>query len=423
MTKFFFLAAFSLMVTATYSQDIKDIRNYSLLGQNQKAKEAVDKFLAIPKNADKAEAWYYKGYAYNQTSKDSTLSLADAQALKATAYEAMKKYRELDPKAPLLTETNNSTLFDLYVGYYSDLGVKAYMAKDPKVAFENFEKGLAIHDYIFANSLTGANNFKFSALDTTLTLYTAISANEAKQKDEAAKYYQKLVDADITDAQYIDAYQFLADYYKTNKNKEGFAKVIEKGKKSYPTNNEYWVAMEIEEATDGVEKPAIFTKYDELMVKNPSNYTLPYNYGVELYRYIYDDEMKDSNMVAYKTKLIEVMNKAIGIKSTLEANFLLANFLYNNSIDLSEEARKMKGTKPDDLKKKKELQTKSDAQMNASVPYAEKVVSLFAAIDSPKTSEKINYKQSLTILKNVASENKQVAKVAEYDKLIKSAEY
>ncbi|CAN5707260.1 hypothetical protein BH11BAC3_BH11BAC3_42080 [soil metagenome] len=423
MTKFFFLVAFGLVTNATFGQDLNDIKKFAILGKIPQAKEAVDKFLAVPKNADKAEAWYYKAYVYNSTSKDSTLPIADAEALKATAFEAAKKYRELDPKAPLLAETNNSTLFDLYVGYYSDLGVKAYMAKDPKAAFENFEKGLVIHDYIVANDLTGANNFKFSSLDTTLVLYTAISANEAKQKEAAAKYYQKIVDAGISDPQYIDAYQFLADHYKVNKNREGFANVIEKGKKFYPTNNEYWIAMEIEEATDGVEKPGLFTKYDELMVKNPGNYTLPYNYGVELYRYIYDDEMKDSNMVAYKTKLIEVMNKAIGIKSTLEANFLLANFLYNNSIDLSEEARKMKGTKPDDLKKKKEIQTKSDAQMNESVPYAEKVVSMFAAIEKPKTSEKINYKQSLTILKSVASEKKEVAKVAEYDKLIKAAEY
>lgn len=423
MTKFFFLVAFVLVANATFAQDLNDIKKFAILGKIPQAKEAVDKFLAVPKNANKAEAWYYKGYVYNQTSKDSTLSLADADALKITAFEALKKYRELDPKSPLLTETNNSSLFDLYVGYYSELGVKAYLAKDPTVAYENFEKALAIHDYIFTNDLPGANNFKFSALDTTLVLYTAISANEAKQKDIAAKYYQKIVDADISDPQYIDAYQFLADYYKANKNKEAFSNVIEKGKKLYPTNNEYWIAMQIEEATDGVEKPGLFTKYDELMVKNPGNYTLPYNYGVELYRYIYDDEMKDSNMVAYKTRLIEVMNKAIEIKSTSEANFLLANFLYNNSIDLSEEARKMKGTKPDDLKKKKELHTRSDAQMNESVPYAEKVVSMFADIEKPKTSEKINYKQSLTILKSVASEKKDMAKAAEYDKLIKAAEY
>jgi hypothetical protein len=158
------------------------------------------------------------------------------------------------------------------------------------------------------------------------------------------------------------------------------------------------------------------------MTKNPTNYTLPYNYGVELYRYIYSDEMKDSATNSYKAKLPEVMKKAIAIKPTSEANFLLANFLYNNSIDISEEARKMKGTKPDDVKKKKALQADAEASMNEAVPYAQAVVDLYKSIEKPKTSEKINYKQALVILKNVAEVKKETAKVASYDKLIKETE-
>lgn len=422
MTKYLLFVAAGLISTASFAQDIKDVKTYSLTGQYAKAKEAVDKHLEVPKNAQKPEGWYYKGFIYNNLSKDSTKPIAENAALKATAFDALKKYRELDPKAELLTEQNNSSLFDLYVGYYSDLGVKAYLAKDPSTAFDHFSKSLEIHDYIVANNLTGANGFKFSNLDTTLTLYTAIAAAEAKKTDEAASYYKRIVDANITDAQYIDAYQFLADHYKTKKDKANFASIIEKGKKSFPTNNEYWTAMEIEEATEGIGKPEIFTKYEELMTKNATNYTLPYNYGVEMYRYIYSDEMKDSNTTAYKTKLPEVMKKAIAIKNTSEANFLLSNFLYNNSIDLAEEARKIKGAKPEDVKKRKAMQAEAEAAMNESVPYAEAVVSLFSSIEKPKSSEKINYKQALVILKNVAEVKKDATKVASYDKMIKATE-
>ncbi len=307
MTKYLFFVAFALVANASFGQDIKDVKSYALLGQMAKAKEAVDKHLEVPKNAQKAEGWYYKGFIYNNLSKDSTKSVAENAALKATAYEALKKYREMDPKAELLLEQSNSPLFDLYVGYYSDLGVKAYLAKDPAGAFDNFKRSLEIHDYIVANNLTGANGFKFSALDTTLTLYTAIAAAEAKKPEDAAAYYKKITDAGIADAQYIDAYQFLADHYKTKKDKANFADIISKGRKLYPANNEYWTALEIEEATEGIEKPEIFSKYEELMTKNAGNYTLPYNYGVELYRYIYSDQMKDSNTTAYKAKLPEVM--------------------------------------------------------------------------------------------------------------------
>jgi hypothetical protein len=65
--------------------------------------------------------------------------------------------------------------------------------------------------------------------------------------------------------------------------------------------------------------------------------------------------MKDSNTTAYKAKLPELLKKAIAIKSTSEANFLLSNFYYNNSIDLSEEARKIKGTKAGRCQEEKSL--------------------------------------------------------------------
>lgn len=408
------------MVFTIEAQDIKEIRNYSILGQTKKGMEAVDKFLSVPKNALKSEGWFYKGLLYNEASKDSTKSATQSGEMKAVAFDALKKYRELDPKAPLLEERNNGPIYDLYVGYYSDLGVKAYLAKDPASAFENFKKSLVIHDYIASNQLVGSNGFKFSALDTTLTLYAAISASEAKLLDDAAAFYKKLTDEGISDQQYIDAYQFLAERYKTMKDKAAFADIIAKGKKFYPANNEYWTALQIEEATDGVGKPEIFSKYEDLMAKIQDNYTLCYNYGVELYRYIYSDEMQNANTTEYKNKLPEVMKKAIAIKSTSEANFLLSNFLYNNSVDLSEEVRNMKAVKPEELKKKKDLQAQSDMALTQAIPFAEATVELFATIAKPKSSDKINYKQSLVILKNIYEVKKDAEKIAIYDAKIKA---
>jgi hypothetical protein len=195
--------------------------------------------------------------------------------------------------------------------------------------------------------------------------------------------------------------------------------LLQQAQKMYPANNEYWVALEIEDAVDGVVKPYLFDKYEALLLKYPTNYTIPYNYGVELYHYVYSEEMKTLNTTKYKTRLKEVINKAIAIKSTSESNFLMANFLYNYSIDISDEARKLKGPKPEDLKKKKELNDQSTAVMNEAIPYAEKTVELFASIAKPKSSEKINYRQSLTILRNIYETKKDVTKAAQYDKLIK----
>jgi hypothetical protein len=422
MKKLSFFAATILMVNVAFAQSLDEVKKYVLLRQTKPAKEAVDKYLAIEKNALKPDGWYYKGYAYDLTSKDSALSITDASAIKTEAFTALQKYFQLDPKAPLSLEENNSLLFDLYVGFSSDLGVKAYTQKNYEVAFENFKKAVEVHDFIYSKNLVGANKYKFNGIDTTLILYTAIAANDAKKKEDAAAFYKKLVDANVADTQYVDAYQYLADYYKTKKDSVGFIGIIEKGKKLYPKNIDYWTALEIEQATEGVEKPAIFGKYDALMAKYPENYILPFNYSIELYRYIYSDEMKTSNTDVYKEKLSEILKKAIAVKSTPEANFLMANFLYNNSIDISEDARKMKGPKPSDLKTKKELEANSAKQMNDAIPYAEKVISLFADNAKPKGSEKVNYRQALVILKNIYDVKKDAVKSAEYDKKIKEAQ-
>ena len=422
MKKLFFLIVLSNIILGIRAQDLKDIKNYSLLGQTKKGKEAVDKFLSVPKNALKAEGWFYKGAIYVEASRDSTMPASQSDELKATAFAALKKYRELDPKVPLLIERNNGPIFDLYIGYFSELGVKSYMAKDPATAVEFFKKALDVHEYISSNNLVGNNGFKFSNLDTTLVLYTAIAAGEAKLPDEAAVFYTKLIDANVSGEEYIDAYQVMADRYKNKKEKVAFDNLIAKAKKFYPTNNEYWIGMQIEEATDGVGKPEIFSKYEELVAKIPGNYALCYNYAVELYRYIYSDEMQKVNTTDLKNKLPEVMKKAIAIKSTIEANFLLANFFYNNSIDISEEARNIKGVKPEDLKKKKELQAQSDIAMTQAIPFAEATVSIYGTIAKPKSSDKVNCKQSFSILKSIYESKKDAEKVALYDAKVKAFE-
>lgn len=419
MKKISVLAMIVFIANVALGQSLDDIKKLVLLNKNKEAKVEVDKFLAIEKNAAKPDGWFYQGYAYDLTSKDTTLSIAQSGEMKSTAFKALKKYFELNPKAPLSIEDNNAVLFDLYVGFSTQLAVKAYMQKEFEAAFENFKKAIEVHDYIFDKKLIGANNYTFSALDTTLVLYTAISANDAKKKNEAAAYYKKITDANITDSTFLDAYQFQADYYKKNKDSVRFAQILEKGRKFFPKNKDYWDAIEIEAATDGVEKPQLFDKYEALMAKQPDNYMIPYNYAVELYRYIYSEEMKTANTTIYKEKLPVVLKKALAIKNTSEGNFLMANFLYNNSIDVQEDARKIKGPKPADLKRRKEMQDAGAKMMGDAIPYAEKVLELYAAIQKPKGSEKVNYRQSISILRNIYEDKKDLTKTAFYENKLK----
>ena len=115
MKKLSFFAATILLVNVAFAQSLDDVKKYVLLRQTKPAKEAVDKYLAIEKNAQKPDGWYYKGYAYDLTSKDSALSITDASAIKTEAFTALQKYFQLDPKAPLSIEENNSLREQLLV--------------------------------------------------------------------------------------------------------------------------------------------------------------------------------------------------------------------------------------------------------------------------------------------------------------------
>jgi hypothetical protein len=422
MKKVFLLAMLASITNFAMAQDLDDISKLAYLGQTAKAKEGIDKYLAVEKNAKKPEGWYWKAYITNLLSKDSTKSIDESSALKMESFETFKKYRQMDAKATLLEDDHNSQIYDLYAGFASNLAIKAYQDKNPTASFDNFKKASDIHDYSYSSNLVFNGGYKFPELDTLLIQYTAIAGIEAKKPDEAAKYHKKLVDAGLTGDTYADSYNFLVDYYKNKKDKAAFAEILEKAKKLYPANGEYWMALEIEDAVDGIARPAVFAKYDELLAKYSTNYTVAYNYSVELYNYLNGDGAKDANAAALKVKTVEVLKKAIANQSTFDANFLLTNFLYNSSFDIGEESRKIKGNKPEDIKKRKAMEAEATKAMNDALPYGEEALKQFPSIQKPKTGEKQRRKQVLTMIKNIYDTRKNEAKVAEYNKLISEAD-
>lgn len=426
MKKFFLFAVLASTTVFASAQDIDEIRTLAYLGQTNsaqaaKAKEAIDKYLLVEKNAKKPDGWYWKAFILNMISKDSVKSVDESAALKSEAFETIKKYTQIDPKATLLKEENYSTLYDLYANFGSYLAIKAYQDKNFVASFNNFKKALEIHDYSVANDIAYNGGIKMPKLDTLFTQYAAIAANDAKLPDEAAKYHRMIVDAGIAGDGYADSYNFLVEYYKKNKDVAGFNEILAKAKKEYPKNDRYWTAVEIEMLTDGIAKPAVFSKYDELLAKNPTNYDIAYNYSAELFNFINSDESKNTNLAEYKAKLVDVLKKAVAINSTFEANFVMTISQYNNSFDLGDEAGKIKGTKPEDQKKKKALQAEAAQALTDAIPYGENAIKAFNGLAKATNTEKGNYRKLVTMMKNIYEVKKDAAKVAEYDKLVKEA--
>ncbi len=409
------LLGFSVM--AGSAQDLESIKEMINKSQFKEARVGIDKFLSNSKNANQSEAWYYKGRIYNSLSLDKTIPDSSHYNLKNEAYAALRKYQELDPKDIWLKLEEYGSYLDLYAGFY-DLGASEFNAKNFDAAYRSFNKALEVKDYTLQKNYT-YTQIKLQPLDTALVSNTAKAALLAKKMDEGIALYKKLTDAGVAGPEYMDVYEYLVDYYSKKPDQASLKPLLEKAKRLYP-KNDYWTAIELKEAEGNGDKTALYAKYDELLVKDPSNYVLAYNYAVELYNSVVGRNATAAADPVVKDKLTSVLKIAIAADTGVDANVLMSNHLFNMFADLSNEALLIKGTKPEDVKKKNELKAKVDAKINEAIPYAEASVRYFESHSSLKPAQKANYRIILDHLSEMYGAKKDPKKVAEYEAKLKA---
>ena len=415
MKKYLALVVLILVSTFAKSQDLDEIKKLILLQKYEEAKPKLDNFLAVEKNASNPEAWYYKAYLYNSLGRVATKPIKESSSLFQGAFDALKKYAELDPKAPLAVSDSNVIAFNTYYGFY-DLGIKTYNDKNYEESFNDFKNALNVHDYIHDKGLVGHQGLKFSAHDTDIVWNLAVLANELKRKDDVVIYYKKIADAGLGDEKYAGAYDELVQKYKKEKNTELFDKYLAAAKKYYPVDKAYWESMQMDYAIADLENEALLKKYEELELLLPDNYMVFYNYAIDIDRYVNSADSKGKDIAAYKKKIPELFKKAISIKSTIEANLQMANWHYNASFESQDMASRIKGTKPEEVKRKKELLAAVNENLSNAIPYGEEAVRLLSGLKEYKFSDKTNYKLALEILASAYKHTGNATKAAECEK-------
>jgi len=138
----------------------------------------------------------------------------------------------------------------------------------------------------------------------------------------------------------------------------------------------------------------LFAKYEELVAQNPGNFTLSYNYAIEMYNSLYGKEAKSVENMADKNKLTDVIKKSIDNEKQgdIMATVLMANHQYNMSADLLNASNAIKSTKPEDVKKKKDLKALADKSMDECIIYADKAAHFYESLPTRTGGQKANYK-------------------------------
>lgn len=395
-----------------FAQNLNDVQEKISKGKYDEAKEKIDKVLTDPKGQKNANAWYYKGVVYNELAKDTTKKDMD---YRMEAFNAFKKYQEMDPKNIMMTLEQNGRLFQIYEGYYNQ-GIQAFNAKNYDKAFSDFRNALTVKDYVYGKKYE-INGFSFPAIDTQLVNLAGSAGMLAKQEDAAIPYFTILAEAKLKGDDFKDIYPILVDYYTRKNDATNKAKYLALGQELYP-ENPYWLQSQLEAA--GEDKGKRLDMYKELVAKNPNNADLATDYGVELFNYIYGKD-KPANYDERKAELTAALQAAINANpESAQANFVMTQHISNDIYDMQQDYQAIKGTKPEDVKKKQELNKKIEARYEDLYKFANTAVQQYEKMPEMKTVDKANYRSVLNQMVDYYTMKKQADKAKVYNDKIKN---
>jgi tetratricopeptide (TPR) repeat protein len=419
MKKSLFICLLAICSINIYSQDVKKAKDFLAANSLDKAKESIDQTLANTKNQKDAEAWYTKGKVYGAiAASDAHKSLAPDGRMEAL--DAFKKALEIDKNQTTLylTVDKYQPVFGLYTGFFDEAAAQ-YNAEKFQDALVNFKKAGVVGDYIFSQ---GWGLYK---LDTVLTYYSALSAMNAKNDEEAVVQFQKLADARVAvTPEHATSYRWLAKHYYDKKDEANMMKYINLGKELYP-KDEYLPLLELDYVRNKGDKAALMAKYEELMKATPENYDLLMEYANELFgeTHVTDASKRPANYTQNLDKIEGLYKKAIEVKpESLDANLSLGKHYYNQALFIEEDMSKIKGTKPEDKQKKDALNTQLVGVCDKAIPPLEKVFNEYDAKGKLKVSEKSNYKSACNLLVYCYDKKKDKAKSDFYDKKYSGAD-
>ncbi|MFI5154864.1 MAG: hypothetical protein ACHQEM_01680 [Chitinophagales bacterium] len=371
MKRFLLSLVLGLPAIALFAQNLDKAKEMFKANKIADAKTEIDKVLADPKNQKNADAWFYKAKIYNSIAANDQMKSQVPDAY-AQSFDAIKKYVDYDDKMQFaLMQEQYKPLTDIYQGFFQ-AGAASYNAGKYSDALTNFQGAINTLSYMYKK------NWVRTAMDSTATLYAGISAEKANNRDQAAVYYKTIVDSGITKIggnDMLEIYKWVADYYNQKKDMANTMKYLDIGEKYYPTDL-FWADTELTLVRQTGNKDSLWAKYDEVTRKFPNNHLFFYNYGLEMYQYATDTSTgkRPANSEELIKKSQQSLTKSLAIKPDYpQAALIQGQISFNAGVELQQQAKSVKGTKPEDVKKRTDLRQQAMKKFDEALPYFEKV--------------------------------------------------
>lgn len=383
------------------------------------AKTEIDNFLAVDKNQSNSEAWYTKSKIYLAINADSSIR-STVPAARATAFESVKKYLELEStkdsskRNTLLTIDGNKPLVDIYSAYSKD-GASFYNAGNFNDALANFTQSLEVFDIMSKRNMIPLK------LDTTTTLYAGISAEKANKLDTAAIYYAKIAESKAKAEGFVEIYKWLADHYRQKNDMANATKFATLGREVYPQET-FWSGFELDMAREKGTKDELFTKYEQVIKENPDNHLFYFNYGVELYQagYNQDSTKRPANSAELIKRATEQIAKSIEKKADYaNSQMLMGQIIYNQGVDINNKNKAIRPPqggklKPAELKQKEDLRVEMNKKFDEALTYFAKVDQILGPQGKLKLDDKNILKDAYDLTITIYEQKQLADKVTEF---------
>lgn len=412
MKRFILSLVLALPVLGLFSQSLDKAKEYLKANKLPDAKTEIDKVVADPKLQKDPQAWYFKSKIYTAIAANDQMKSQVPDAL-SQSFDALQKYVQTDDKLLFtLMQEQYKPATDIYQGYFQ-AGAANYNAGKFAEASTDFKGALTTLDYM------QKKGWVRQTLDTNSIFYAGICAEKANNRDQAVIYYQTIADSGITKIggnDMTEIYKWVVDYYHQKKDMANTAKYLAIGERIYP-NDLFWPDTELEIARKGGNKDTLFATYDAILKKFPNNHLFYYNYGLEMYQYATDTSSgkRPANSEELTSKAQVNLNKSLEIKPDYpQAALVLGQINYNAGVDLTQSSKTIKGTKPEDVKKRTDIKAQATKKFDEALPYLEKVDQNLGAKGKLKQEDKSVLKDAYDLMITIYEQKNVKDKAAAY---------